>query len=565
MLQQLSEQIQACHERAVEARKKAEQTPEPALKAEFLSMEQRWLTLARSYEFTDRLGDFTAAMSFARPQARPSAGAGLGSDEVLRLQEISTLLISEDDAHALYERVLDAAISVMSADMGSMQMLYPGRGELHLLAWRGFHPESAAFWEWVRLDSGSTCGQALSSGVRVVVPDVEACDFMAGTADLDSYRKSRIRAVQSTPLLSRSGRLLGMISTHWCEPHRPAERALRLLDVLARQAADLIERGQAEAALRESEQRFRSLASIVEFNHDAITGSDLDGMITSWNEGAERVYGYTAEEMIGRSVMSLIPPDRHEEEAAILARIKRGETVDSYDTVRICKDRGVVDVLLTVSPVKDNAGRLIGTSRIARDITERKRMERDVRLLSREVDHRAKNLLTVIHAMIEFSDADTTGDLKSVILGRIRALARAHTLLAQSRWAGADLARLVEEEISPYRSEQVLRAEISGPDLRLASGQAQPIAMVLHELATNAVKYGALSVAAGRVRVDWSHAEDRRLLLRWVECDGPSIEAPQHEGFGTRLITRVVRQQLNGDVRFDWRPEGLVCEIALPT
>jgi len=560
----LSERIRNCHERALEARKGAEQTADPALKADLLGIEQHWLRLARSYEFTDRLEDFTAARSHAGWQPGPSAGTGLGSDEALRLQEISTWLIREGDVHALYERVLDAAISMMSADMGSIQMLCPERGELQLLAWRGFYPESAAFWEWVRLDPASTCGQALSSGVRVVVPNVEACDFMAGTADLDFYRRSGIAAVQSTPLVSRSGRLLGMISTHWCAPHRPAERALLLLDVLARQAADLIERSQAEAALRESEERSRRLAGIIEFNDDAISTTDLDGNITSWNRGAERLYGYTLEEMTGKSVMLLIPRHRHMEEAATLARIKRGERVDSYDTVRICKDGSVVDVLLTISPVRDSSGRLIGPSRIARDITERKRMEHDVRLLSREVDHRAKNLLAVVQAVVELSNADTMSDLKSVILGRIRALARTHTLLAQSRWAGADLARLVEEELSPYRSKQVLRAEVSGPEVRLEPSQAQSIAMVFHELTTNAAKYGALSVTAGRIRVEWLRPQNGKLLLRWAELDGPSTEAPRHVGFGTRVITQIVHYQLRGDVRFDWRTEGLVCEIELP-
>jgi PAS domain S-box-containing protein len=482
----------------------------------------------------------------------------------LRLQEISTLLIREGDVHALYERVLDAAISMMSADMGSMQMFCPERGELRLLAWRGFHPESAVFWEWVRLDSGCTCGQALSSGVRVVVPDVEACDFKAGTADLDSYRRSGIRAVQSTPLVSRSGRLLGMISTHWCEPHRPTGRALLHFDVLARQTADLIERSRAEAALRESEEHSRRLAGIIQFNDDAISGTDLGGTITSWNKGAERLYGYTLEEMTGKSVMLLIPPDRHPEEAATLARVKRGERVDSYDTIRTRKDGTVIDVSLTVSPVRDSSGLLIGASRIARDITERKRMEHDVRLLSREVDHRGKNLLAVVQAVVELSNAHTTSDLKSVILGRIRALARTHTLLAQSRWAGADLARLVEEELSPYRSKQVLRAEVSGPEVRLEPSEAQSIAMVFHELTTNAVKYGALSVTAGRIRIDWLRAENGKLLLRWVELDGPSTEAPRQRGFGTRVITQIVHHQLKGDVRFDWRTEGLICEIGLP-
>jgi len=162
-----------------------------------------------------------------------------------------------------------------------MQIFRPELKELHLLAWRGFHPESAAFWERVRFDSASTCGLALSAGCRIIVPDVETCDFMAGTSDLDEYRRSEIGAVQSTPLISRSGQLLGMISTHWREPHQPTERDLRPLDVLARQAADLIERARTEAALRESEQQSRWLAAIVESSDDSIVSIDLDGTITS--------------------------------------------------------------------------------------------------------------------------------------------------------------------------------------------------------------------------------------------------------------------------------------------
>src|SRR5215510_7642049 len=191
-------------------------------------------------------------------------------DESHRLQEISTLLIQEGNLESLHRRVLDAAINLMSADMGSIQRFHPEQRELRLLAWKGFHPYSAAFWERVHLESASASSAAMSDGHRVMVPDVETCDFMAGTVDLHAYRQSGIRAVQSTPLVSRSGRLLGMISTHWRKPHQPTERAFRLFDVLARQAADLIERTQVEAALRESAQRFRWFASIVESSEDAI-------------------------------------------------------------------------------------------------------------------------------------------------------------------------------------------------------------------------------------------------------------------------------------------------------
>src|SRR5262249_23712342 len=155
------------------------------------------------------------------------------SDAALRLHEISTLLIQESSLDSLYNRILDAAMGLMSADMASMQVFHPKRSELQLLAYRGFHPESAAFWEWVHLDSACTCGLALTTGCRVVVPDTETSATLAGTADLDAYRRSHIRAVQSTPLTSRSGQLLGMISTHWREPYQPTQPALQLFDVLA--------------------------------------------------------------------------------------------------------------------------------------------------------------------------------------------------------------------------------------------------------------------------------------------------------------------------------------------
>jgi PAS domain S-box-containing protein len=179
------------------------------------------------------------------------------------LQKISSELIPASDVQMLHEKILDATMAIMRSDFASMQMFYPERGELRLLAYRGFNPTTASFWEWVRPGSGSTCGAALATGKRSIVPDVELSDFMAGSEDLETYRRAGIRAVQSTPLATRDGCLLGMISTHWRRPHQPSERDLRLLDVLARQAADLIERKQAE----HDAQR---LVAIVDSSHDAI-------------------------------------------------------------------------------------------------------------------------------------------------------------------------------------------------------------------------------------------------------------------------------------------------------
>ena len=177
-----------------------------------------------------------------------------------RLQSISTRLISESAQESMFAQILDAAIELMSSDASSIQMLAPDGESLTLFGWRNFHPDSAAFWHRVTADAASTCGVALRDNVRVLVSDVDLCEFMAGTQDLEEYRRSGIRAVQSTPLWSRGGRPLGMISTHWHAPHTPPENDFRLFDVLARQAADLIERARAEAALREREEQFRIIA-----------------------------------------------------------------------------------------------------------------------------------------------------------------------------------------------------------------------------------------------------------------------------------------------------------------
>lgn len=292
-----------------------------------------------------------------------------------QLQAASSLLIEGGNSDALYRKIVDAAVVIMQSDMASLQVLHPERGlrgELRLLHQRGFNPQAAAFWEWVRLDSESSCGAALRAGQRVIVPDVETCEFMTGTEDLKHYRKMGIRAVQSTPLLSRDGRLLGMVSTHWSTSHSPAESQLRMFDVLARQAADLLERNRAVMAMA-------SLAAIVESSEDAIVGKDLNGVITSWNKGAERLFGYTAPEAVGKSITILIPPDRLDEEPAMLERIRNGKSIEHYETVRRRKDGELFYISLTVSPIYDSQGRIVGASKIARDITERKKAEEALR------------------------------------------------------------------------------------------------------------------------------------------------------------------------------------------
>jgi PAS domain S-box-containing protein len=541
---------------------------------DFLEMERRWLTLARSCQFGESLEDFTAANSEQRRKfdERLEQSKALvaeirkdldGSDDIVHLHEISTLLIQQGNLNTLYNRILDAAMNLMSSDMASMQLLDPERNQLRLLAWKGFHPQSAVFWEWVYLDSTCTCGLALSAGCRVVVPDIEACDSMAGTADLDEYRRSNIRAVQSTPLVSRSGQLLGMISTHWREPHQPTERALLRLDVLARQAADLIERSKTETALRESNEQLLRLASIVESSNDSIVTKNLDGIITTWNKSAERLFGYTADEVIGKPVTILIPVERHDEEATILERFRRGERIEHYETIRQRKDGSLVDISLTVSPIKNAQDAIIGASKIARDITERKRSDEHIATLAREAEHRTKNILATVQATVNLSHSDTADGLKRAIEGRIMALAKIHDLFVKSRWTGAELGSVAAQELGPYRVVDEARVRIDGPHMFLAPNMAQAIAVTLHELATNAAKYGSLSVPKGQVEVTWLRATDGYLILHWTESGGPPAKKPTHQGFGISVIEKMIRQQLKGKMHFDWRAEGLACEIVL--
>lgn len=207
------------------------------------------------------------------------------------------------------------------------------------------------------------------------------------------------------------------------------------------------------------------------------------------------------------------------------------------------------------------ATRYVGTMQ---DVTARKVDEERLRLLAREVDHRANNLLAVVQGTVALSEADDPQALKRVISGRVNALARAHQLLAQARWEGADLRRLVEEELLAFSLGDEARVAIHGPSVALAPAAAQSVAMALHELATNAAKYGALSAPRGRVEVSWDRADDGALTIGWRETGGPQVRKPQRKGLGTTLLSRALSGPIRGGSTLDWRPEGLVCELTLP-
>ncbi|QBR72273.1 PAS domain S-box protein [Beijerinckiaceae bacterium] len=308
------------------------------------------------------------------------------------------------------------------------------------------------------------------------------------------------------------------------------------------------------------------LAAIVECSDDAIISKNVDGIITTWNLGAERLFGYTAEEIIGKPITILIPPERIDEEPGILARIRRGERIDHYETVRRCKDGSLVDISLTVSPVKDADGRIIGASKIARDITERRRAQELQSLLLNEMRHRIKNTLAIVQAIAMRTLRSSSADERAAFTARLQALASAHDLLTPESWNRTSLRSLVDSVLEPFNETHRQQFLIEGPDdVWLPTTKSLPLALALHELATNAVKYGSLSKTTGRVHIGWGRipsSPSDRLTFRWQESGGPPVKAPGHQGFGTLLIERALQAEL-GAARLEFTPQGLICTLEI--
>lgn len=308
------------------------------------------------------------------------------------------------------------------------------------------------------------------------------------------------------------------------------------------------------------------LAAIIDSSFDAIISKDLNSVITSWNIAAQRMFGYTPEEAVGRSILMLIPQHLRSEETDIISRIRNGERVESYDTTRLRKDGSTIYVSITVSPIKDADGSIIGASKIARDISQTRESEQRIRLLLREVNHRMKNQFAVILSIIRESSnrALSAKDFEEQVRARIMALSRSHDLLVNSNWSGAGLFELAQEHLSIFaNAEQVT---LSGPLIMLQPGAVQNLGMAFHELGTNAAKYGALSPRGGHVQLSWEIEEFddgvRGLILTWDEQAKGSEPAPPAQtstrrGFGSVVLERVVPIALGGQASVE-RQNGRV-------
>jgi PAS domain S-box-containing protein len=298
----------------------------------------------------------------------------------------------------------------------------------------------------------------------------------------------------------------------------------------------------------------------------AVYTTDADGRITFYNEAAVAFAGrrpalgelwcvtWRLYDLQGNP----LPHDR----CPMAVALKEGRAVRGVEAIAERPDGSRVTFAPYPTPLFDEADRLVGAVNMLVDITERKAAEERQRLLAHEVNHRANNLLSVVQSIVRLTQAADVEAYKDSIAGRIEALGRAHMLLAKSRWMKADLHTLVSEELAPYMDGDV-RAWIGGRPLALTPSAAQSLAMIVHELATNAAKYGALSSAEGRVHIDWKRNAAGELVIRWREEGGPASQPPTRRGVGSAVIAGAAAQ-LQADVRFDWKPEGLDVELRGP-
>jgi PAS domain S-box-containing protein len=468
------------------------------------------------------------------------------------LYELTSAVGGAETLEAVYQQALEALIGGLGADRASV-LLFDPDGVMRFQAWRGL---SDAYRR--RTEGHSPWRRDETRAAPVLVPDVAAEPSLAPLADV--ILGEGIRALAFIPL-AYGARLLGKFMVYFDRPHPFAPEEVRLAESIAGHIAHAVERKRAEAALRESTA---ILQIINEGTPTLLYAKDRAGRMTMANPATLRALGKTAADAIGSSAAEYW--DDKAAAAEVMAndrRVMESGLAESFEeTVHLADGPHVF--LSTKSPLRDADGAVVGLIGASVDITERKRAEQHQKLLVRELNHRVKNTLATVQSIANQTLRSTAGDsaARAAFEARIVALAKAHSVLSRESWDGAAMQEIVAIALAPYRAEAHI--EIEGAPLRLMPKPALTMAMALHELATNAAKYGALSVPAGRVRIAWG-AEARdgaaRFHFRWAESGGPPVTPPRRSGFGTRLIERGVCLDFGGKAEIAYAPAGLVYTI----
>ncbi|CDX22246.1 PAS sensor protein [Mesorhizobium sp. ORS 3324] len=387
-------------------------------------------------------------------------------------------------------------------------------------------------WRLRHLDGSSMAHEECSLAIALM----QSRDVYGGKAVAERPDGQLIPLVAHPVLLrDRAGNVVGAMNT--------------LLDLRTQTRAD------------ESDMR---LAAIVESSMDAIVSKDMNGTITSWNDAAVNLFGYTAAEAIGRPVTMLIPHDRLDEETTIMNCIRAGQRMPTFETVRLRKNGIPVPVSLTVSPIRDGDGSIIGASKIVRDISSHKESEQRIKLLMREVNHRVKNQYAVILSMIrQIGKLTSTPDrFLDHVRDRITALSDSHDLLVEGGWRGAAVRELVEAQLKPFVASP--RLSMTGPAILLGANAVQYLGIAFHELATNSAKYGALSRREGHIEVRWEVEGANTFRLVWRETGGPAMKHCDRQGFGMLVLKHVAPQAMGGSSQLEFSKSGLAWTLTTP-
>lgn len=501
-----------------------------------------------------------------RKKAQEGIAAELAS--MTRLHRLSTQLTATRELTNLLQNVLDSVIELHRADCGHIQLYDQAQGSLTLAAHRGFEQDYLDRLAGANADSLFACGLVLRSRQAVIIEDVMTDARYEGLREVAAA--AGYRAVQATPLLDRTGDLIGILSIHFRGTHRISEHELRMTDLYARQAADAIAAKLAEEALREGKQQLRSAldaARMGTWTWDTVKDR------TKIDARTREILG--TKPRLDHSFAAVMERNVHPEDASrvreALARAMDPSGAGRFELEFRWRrpDGGEIWLLQNGQAHFEpfgNSRRITGISGTLLDITERKLAEERQMLLMHEVNHRSKNILATIQAMISLSarSHDIVSDFAKTLQERIQSMSRVQQLAADKRWDEASLRRIVSAELAPYLGSRPDAAALDGEDVMLKPSAAVGLTMIIHELTTNAVKYGSLSSPHGRVHLFWRRMQDGALAIKWTETDGPTVTPPRKAGFGSLLIPRCLDGEVGGRVKMYFAPDGVVCDISLP-